>query len=413
VDFEIPPDWWLFPLHGTVGNACTCGSATCKKSAGKHPAKGIKDFLKCALPRDEAYANWPGHDGNWGIIPGKSGFLGIDVDVKDGKKGRESLTMLQSKYGKLPDTMVIQTPSGGFHILFQRPDLENIPNSNGTIANGIDIRCDNGYLVAPGSVVFGKAYAIFKTDPIAPLPDAWVSLLLPKEEKPIGEQVETAHCNYSLPIVSQYDSPSEADFALAGRMKAAGQSFNQFCVEVGNLRRHDKKSHNRKYLQTTWDKASALEQGNGEINLIGFESVPVGQYVWYCNEWTTINPFGRKAFRFDGSIVGGEYQGTTLPLYIHVPATGATKASKLSKIWSIVGDGHPKFKAAYIIDRAYLVQVTDGKNGSLVSTIISPNPQWEAPLKSSNSAISPNPRPVPVKHNKGCKGSGLQEVING
>jgi len=411
VSFKIPPGWWLFPLHGTRNGHCTCGNPVCR-SPGKHPAKGIKDFLKCAQPRDEAYAKWPGHKDNWGVIPGKSGFVGFDIDVKDGKQGRKSFERLQRDYGKLPDTMVIQTPSEGFHILFQRPDLENIPNSNGTIANGIDIRCDNGYLVAPGSVVFDKAYTIFKDFPIALLPDAWVPLLLPKEEKPIGEHVATRG-NYSLPDVSQYDSPSEADFALAGRMKAAGQSYEQFCIEVGNLRRHDKKSHHRKYLQTTWDKASAPEQGDGEIDLIGFETVPTGQYVWLCNEWTIINPFGRKAFRFDGAIVCGEYQGTTLSLYIHVPATGATKASKLSKIWNIVGDGQPKFKAAHIIDRAYLVQVVDGKNGSLVSTIISPNPQWEAPLKPSNRTISPNPRPVPVKHNKGYKDSGLQEAKNG
>jgi hypothetical protein len=67
--------------------------------------------------------------------------------------------------------MVINRPSGGFHVLYQRPDVPDIPNSNGTIANGIDIRCDNGYLVAPGSVVFGKEYTIFKNNPIAPLPE--------------------------------------------------------------------------------------------------------------------------------------------------------------------------------------------------------------------------------------------------
>jgi len=368
---NIPQDWVIFPVHGTHGDTCTCGKRACI-SPGKHPAFGICDFLSTASPRDEAYKKWASHRGNWGVIPGQSGFIGIDVDVKDGKQGRKSFARLQHEYGKLPDTMVVETPSGGFHALFLRPEIPKISNSNGTIANGIDVRCDNGYLLTPGSIIFGREYTVFKDDPIAPLPEGWKHLLLPQKEESQAQKLLPDFDRKPL-NVANYLSQSEADFALAGKMKASGYNFEQFCEEVACLRGHDQKSKNYQYLKRTWNNVCASNQDDGEIDLVGVEYVAPGEYLWRCTEWCKIAPYAKPAFRFDGEIVGGHYDGVVLPLFVAAPSR-ATGATKLAAQWRIAGDETTRFKADYFVDKVYNVAVTDVRGGerSKVDHIISP-----------------------------------------
>jgi len=343
-------------------------------SPGKHPI--VKGWLSSALPRDEAFKKWPNHKGNWGVIPFKSGFIGIDIDVKGGKNGQKSLEMLQNKYGKLPDSMVIKTPSGGFHILFQYPDEGTIPNSNSSIADGIDIRGSNGYLVAVGSIIFDKKYSIFKNDPIEPLPDSWLPVLLSTKNVLTSASGTVGQKHYSLPKTNHYASQSEADFALAGRMKAAGQCFEKFCLEIKKLRRHDNKSRNQKYLQRTWANALETIPDDGKINLIGFERMEPGNYVWHCTRWCKVSPYGKPAFRFDGIIINAKVESVTLPLFVAAP-NHATGATKLAKIWRRIGDGTTVFDPQYLINKTYIVKVSNVNDSeySKVDNIISEHPE--------------------------------------
>ena len=134
---------------------------------------GFKD----ALPITEAKKRWPGvMDGNYGVVPGMSNHLVFDIDVKDGCVGRETYESLQEKYGKLPATLVVSTPTGGFHIYFKRP--ESLPYiGNISIGKHIDTRCDAGYVLGVGSEIDGKKYTIFKDDPCAELPEKWVKFI--------------------------------------------------------------------------------------------------------------------------------------------------------------------------------------------------------------------------------------------
>jgi putative DNA primase/helicase len=113
-------------------------------------------------------------DANVGIATGsRSGLVVLDVDVKDGKPGRESCAEL-----KLPPTVISQTPTGGWHCFFQSQGRE-VRNRTG-IRPGLDVRGENGYVVAAPSQVSGKYYQ-WQLDPddtdIAPLPDSLVALL--------------------------------------------------------------------------------------------------------------------------------------------------------------------------------------------------------------------------------------------
>jgi hypothetical protein len=84
----------------------------------------------------------------------------VDVDVKDGKDGHNEYMQLGGTY----ETLVVQTTSGGYHCYFEGPDSANI-----SISNAVDIRSHNGFAVAPGSTIDGKAYTIVRD--VAPV---WV-----------------------------------------------------------------------------------------------------------------------------------------------------------------------------------------------------------------------------------------------
>jgi predicted P-loop ATPase len=88
-------------------------------------------------------------DANIGIGTGWTVFI-LDIDPKNG--GHISLAELEAKYGKLPNTLRVRTPSGGTHYYFLYPPNLKITNSTSAIAPGIDIRGWHGLAVAPPSV---------------------------------------------------------------------------------------------------------------------------------------------------------------------------------------------------------------------------------------------------------------------
>ena len=95
---------------------------------------------------------------NIAIATGKiSGFFVVDIDIKEGARGDESLKELEREHGKLPHTVEAITWSGGRHIFFKYP--EQGMGCKAGIKPGIDIRGDGGYVVVPPSTIEGKEYA--------------------------------------------------------------------------------------------------------------------------------------------------------------------------------------------------------------------------------------------------------------
>lgn len=94
----------------------------------------------------EWWRRWP--DANVGIRTGaESGLIVLDVDVPAGTK---ALAELERKHGKLITARVL-TGSGGWHHYFRHPDRP-VRNSAGSLGDGLDLRGDGGYVVAPPSV---------------------------------------------------------------------------------------------------------------------------------------------------------------------------------------------------------------------------------------------------------------------
>ncbi|MBP2642504.1 MAG: hypothetical protein H6Q67_391 [Firmicutes bacterium] len=144
--------WRIIPISWPALNVPWCSAP------GKQPL--IKGWPNEATT-DEArirrwLKKWP--SANIGIKTGEeSGLVVLDVDPKNG--GNESLQELIDDYSPLPDTVEVLTGGGGRHIYFKYPAGLKINDKNGSIAPGLDIKADGGFVVAPPSThPNGKQY---------------------------------------------------------------------------------------------------------------------------------------------------------------------------------------------------------------------------------------------------------------
>lgn len=140
--------------HGiTEKGRCTCNRPECERW-GKHPAKdsGLAHNEKIGegTISQEIIETWWAMipDANIAIVCGlKSDLVVVDVDEKNG--GYDSLEKLFRSHEDFTDTAIAQSGGGGVHFYFKHP--------GGVIRNriglypGIDIRGDNGKIVAPPS----------------------------------------------------------------------------------------------------------------------------------------------------------------------------------------------------------------------------------------------------------------------
>jgi hypothetical protein len=100
---------------------------------------------------------------NIGLVPGSAGHLVIDVDGPEGRATAERLRLLPS------GTRTVNT-GRGLHLYFKHPGGKI---GNKRLGQGLDVRADHGYVLAPPSVhPTGAVYTwVDPTSPILPLPD--------------------------------------------------------------------------------------------------------------------------------------------------------------------------------------------------------------------------------------------------
>ncbi len=121
---------------------------------------------------------------NVGLMTGeRSGLNVIDVDNKNGVDGRKSLI---ERYGNIATEKPIlqfKTPSGGYHIPVKwTPDTEVSIGSKVCGLDGVDIRGNGGYIVAPSSTIDidGEIKSYQINDIALPMtePVGWIKSLL-------------------------------------------------------------------------------------------------------------------------------------------------------------------------------------------------------------------------------------------
>ncbi len=77
----------------------------------------------------------------------------------DGHEGLASLEQMDMLHG-LPRSLRVRTPSGGVHVYLTCPPDSGITVSVKGMTEwpGVDVRCEGGLVVAPGSEIDGVAY---------------------------------------------------------------------------------------------------------------------------------------------------------------------------------------------------------------------------------------------------------------
>lgn len=147
--------WPVFPCHWTTDAGCSCGHDDCH-SHGKHPLtrRGLHD----ASPDPGAIAawwtRWP--EANVAIATGAPGPDVLDIDVKNGAKGADSLAKLRDLGLLAGAHSLITTWSGGWHLYYLGSEQGNASLAR----HGVDFRGRGGYVLAPPSSINGKPYAL-------------------------------------------------------------------------------------------------------------------------------------------------------------------------------------------------------------------------------------------------------------
>jgi hypothetical protein len=139
----------VFPVYEPTAKGCSCNQAESCTNAGKHPR--VLEWQKVATT-DAAqiktwWSKWQG--ANIGIATGKgSNVIVLDVDANKG--GDVSLSELFEN-SEIPETLTAKT-GNGFHFFFQTVADVDIKNSVVKIGEGLDIRGENGFVVAAPSL---------------------------------------------------------------------------------------------------------------------------------------------------------------------------------------------------------------------------------------------------------------------
>ena len=114
----------------------------------------------------------------------QSNLLVVDIDA--GNSGLQSIANFRQGGLRLPPTVSVRTPSGGWHLYYAYD--RNPKNSKSLLAKGIDVRTTGGYVVAPPSKLdSGRGYSWYTRPLGSDLPrlPAWaLQKLRPREETP-------------------------------------------------------------------------------------------------------------------------------------------------------------------------------------------------------------------------------------
>lgn len=176
------------------------------------------------------WTRWP--DANIGIAVGDK-FVVIDLDVDEdrGINGYHTLLEWEREHGKLPETVMSLTGRGGYHYLY-RVDR---PYKNATsIREGVDIRGEGGYIVAPPSIhPNGNRYE-WEQEP-GEFPIASADELVEKFLQ--GEKPEQKPERFSSPEVILEGERNATLFKMACSLQAKGfsESAIRAAVEAENI----------------------------------------------------------------------------------------------------------------------------------------------------------------------------------
>lgn len=180
---------------------------------------GCKDAKKAIGPIQAWWKKWP--DASIGVATGSlSNLVVIDEDVSEdrGIDGIRSVRDWERENGELPETSMAITGRGGYH-LYYRYSGSDIKNRAGLL-EGVDVRGEGGYVIAPPSVHPNGTEYQWEYDPdeipIADLNDQVLKFLKINDGKDHFEK------SFDLPDKIENGSRNDTLYRLACSLQAQG-----------------------------------------------------------------------------------------------------------------------------------------------------------------------------------------------
>ena len=279
----------------------------------------IVAWQKVATREESTLLKWGEEfpNANVGIATG-DGLVVVDIDPRHG--GDVALAALELEHGPLPETVTVDTGGGGVHYYFKEPAGEKLRNSAGLIGEGIDVRANGGYVVAPPSVhpsggVYNWRAGHGPDDlAVAELPRWILHRLLEKKRKapsPKGaHQPDSASA--ATVVVFPEGQRHHGLVSLAGTMRRRGLTAEEMLPslletnrtrcrpplaeeEVADIARKVQRYQPADSL--SGDNLPLTESGNAERL-----ALRCGRDVRYCNRWKTWLLWDKRRWRRDETI---------------------------------------------------------------------------------------------------------------
>ena len=187
---------YIIPLYSIrEGGVCSCGKADCS-APGKHPLFRY-NWKIIASNKPEKVTGWLSAYSkmNFGLATGRYSkstekyLVVIDVDATE-----------HPILNQLPPTFSYRTGSGGHHLWFW--SKYPIKNSVSLLADKVDVRGTDGYVVIPPSKHCKGKYGTIRNVPIADLPKEYLSLLLSPNQKPVTQSKKKTPLSKQQPQVA-------------------------------------------------------------------------------------------------------------------------------------------------------------------------------------------------------------------
>lgn len=287
------PDTPIFPADWAL-RAAQRGLAVFPVTAGAKSPPLITDWQNRATTNeDEALRFWNGRlDANPAVCPGLSGHGVLDIDVRDGKRGEQTIADIEKELQcKLPETYTVRTPSGGRHAYYSAPDMSS---KNGVFddpirnRNGVDWKSRGGYVLAEGAHTEAGHYVVEVDNPIAPLPPVWAEYIKARLVGPAGSGASLDRAPACEPDLEENVAAAEKYFAGLihyGQQAVQGSGGDEFTYRVGaRLHELGVSPERGVELAAAWDKHNVPPWGPDDL-LTKFQNA-----ASYAQE-----PFGSKS----------------------------------------------------------------------------------------------------------------------
>lgn len=320
---------------------------------GKRPStkNGCKDATTDIHQISEWWDKCP--NSNIGIATGRisGGLVVIDLDVDEDKgiNGYDVLRTWQQENGQFPDSWQSITGRGGYHLFFK----DSAANCNRVgLYDGIDIRGDGGYIVAPPSVhPNGRLYE-WEQDPedfeLAPVNDVVRKFLSGPAADGCKKQ------NFSMSEAIPEGKRTSAMISLIGSLKAKG--LDETSIRAAVAKENEKKCNpplTDKELEDTvfpalkrgWEATAHYNNvrdvdKNRQSNSYSLEMVAMDKAEEKTPDWLVLNYLPKNHIT---SLAGDGGSGkTTVWCAIAAAVSSGRRSFMESFMPEDWGDGEPK-----------------------------------------------------------------------